>query len=338
MKQSHAAFLALWFAMGIRGNAQETAPLKLLHTTPLPGFKGDLDHSAVDLKGNRLFVTAEVHKTVEVFDLKTGERIHSITGFETPHEILFRPKSNTLIVADGGNPGSCKLVDGKTYQIIDTMNLPPGVDSAEYNPVTKEYYVESRGPDASANTHTISILDAENFKHIADFTLPGRRSEAMAIDRAGKKMYVNLTDEVGVVDLPARQLIARWPVPDAHVQNSMALDEPNHRLFIATRNPPKLFVFDTDTGKVINSYPCVGVNDDMTFDTKRKRIYITGDGATSVFEQRDADHYEHIVDVPTGFRAKTSLFVPEMNRLYIAVSGGDKPDAQVAIQIYQVQP
>jgi hypothetical protein len=109
-------------------------------------------------------------------------------------------------------------------------------------------------------------------------------------------------------------------------------------LFIATRNPAKLFVFNTDTGKVIAALPCVGVNDDMTFDARRKRIYVTGDGATSVFEQRDADHYEHIVDVPTGFRAKTSLYVPELNRLYIAVSGGDKPDAQVAIQIYQVQP
>ncbi len=321
MKKLQAIFFALLLVTGVGVNGQGNAPLKLLHTSPLPGFKGDLDHSAVDLKGNRLFVTAEVHKTVEVFDLKTGERIHSITGFGTPHEILFRPDTNTLIVADGGAESSAKLVDGKNYQIIDTIKLPPGVDSAEYNPVTKEYYVENRGPDASADTHTISIIDAKNFKHTGDFTLPGRRSEAMAIDRAGKKMYVNLTDEVGVVDLPTRQLTGRWPVPDAHVQNAMALDEPNHRLFIATRNPPTFFVFNTDTGKVITSLPCVGVNDDMTFDAKRKRIYVTGDGAASVFAQRDADHYEHIVDVPTGFRAKTSLYVPELNRLYIAVSG-----------------
>ena len=338
MKKTHAILLALSLVVAVRVDAQANAPLKLLHTTPLPDFKGDLDHFAVDLKGNRLFVTAEVHKTVEVFNLKTGERIHSITGFGTPHEILFRPDSNTLIVADGGADSGCKLVDGKSYQIIDNIKLPPGVDSAEYNPVTKEFYVENRGPDSSANTHMISIIDSVNFKHTGDMTLPGRRSEAMAIDRAGKKMYVNLTDEVGVVDLPTRQLIARWPVPDAHVQNAMALDEPNHRLFIATRNPPKLFVFNTDTGKVVLDLPCVGVNDDMTFDTKRKRLYITGDGATSVFQQRDADHYEHIVDVPTGFRAKTSLYVPQLNRLYIAVSGGDKPDAQVAVQIYQVQP
>ena len=306
MRKSCTTFVALVLIIGARVYAEANAPLKLLHTTPLPGFKGDLDHSAVDLKGNRLFVTAEVHQTVEVFNLRSGERIHSITGFEgAPHEILFRPDSNTLIVADGGSydpatrkagPGSCKLFDGKTYRIIDTIALPPGVDSAEYNPVTKEYYVESRGPDLAADTHMISIIDSVNFKHTGDFILPGRRSEAMAIDGAGKTMYVNLTDEVGIVDLPTQKL------------------------------------------KVVTSLPCVGVNDDMTFDTKRKRIYITGDGATSVFAQRDADHYEHIVDVPTGYRAKTSLYVPELNRLYINVSGGDKADAQVALQIYQVQP
>jgi hypothetical protein len=258
MRKWSKNFLALLLAIGIRVNAQESTPLKLLHTTQLPGFAGDLDHLAADLKGHRLFVTAEVHKTVEVFDLNTGERIHSIAGFETPHELLFLPRSNMLLVADGGSPGTCKLVNGKTYQIVKTITLPPGVDSAAYNPVTKEFYVESRGPDPSADTHSISVIAAEAFQHTGDFTLPGRRSEAMAIDAAGKTMYVNLTDEVGVVDLAARRLTARWPVPDAHVQNSMALDEPNHRLFIATRNPPKLFVFNTDDGKVVVSLPLRG--------------------------------------------------------------------------------
>jgi DNA-binding beta-propeller fold protein YncE len=340
MIQRYTFVLALVLALGGRINAQENgnAPLKLLHTTPLPGFHGDLDHSLVDLKGGRLFVTAEVHKTVEVFDLKTGDRLHSITGFVTPHALAFRPEKNRLFVADGGSPGTVKLVDGQTYQIIDTITLPPGVDSAEYNAVTKEFYVESRGPDPKADTHTVSIIDTDNFKHTGDIVLPGKRSEAMVFDRAGKTMYINLTNEVGVVDLPSRRLTATWPVPNAHVQNSMALDEPNHRLFIATRNPPTLFVYDTEAGKVVASYPCVGVNDDMTFDAKRKRIYITGDGATSVFEQRDADHYEHLTDIPTGYRAKTSLYVPELSRLYINVSGGDKADAPVAMQIYQVEP
>ena len=118
----------------------------------------------------------------------------------------------------------------------------------------------------------------------------------------------------------------------------MALDEPNHRLFIATRTPPKFFVFNTDTGKVVTALPCTGINDDMWFDVARKRIYVTGSETTTVFAQRDADHYEHLAEVPTGFRAKTSLLVPQLNRLYIAVSGKGKADAKLALQVYEVQP
>src|SRR4029077_18367128 len=111
MRRLYPVFLTLIVAIGPRVTAQGNAPLKLLHTTTLPGFTGDLDHFAVDLTGHRLFVSAEAHNTVEVLDLNTGERLHSITGFGTPHEILFRPDSNTLIDAAGGADSSVKLVD-----------------------------------------------------------------------------------------------------------------------------------------------------------------------------------------------------------------------------------
>jgi hypothetical protein len=76
----------------------------------------------------------------------------------------------------------------------------------------------------------------------------------------------------------------------------------------------------------------------MWFDTARKRIYVTGTETTTVIEQRDADHYEHVAEVPTGFRARTSVFIPELKRLYVAVSGKGKADAKLAMQIYDVQP
>lgn len=333
-----ALFLPMFRSL-VSVNAQEKSPLKLIATTPLPGFSGDFDHFAVDSKGNRLFLAAEDHKTVEVFDLRTGKPIHSITGFGQPHAILFLAETNKLIVTDGDDFGRVALVNGETYEIVDSIKLPPGVDGAVFNPVTRSYYVESGG-EAGAATHLVNIIDAKTFKHVGDITLPGNHSEAMAVDRAGKKLYVNLTgaNEVGVVDLATRQLISKWPVPDAKVENSMVLDEPNHRLFIATRQPPKVFVFNTDTGKVVTSLPCAPFNDDMWFDRPRKRIYATGSETTTVIQQRDADHYEHVAEVTTGFRAKTSILVPELNRLYVAVSGKGKPDAKLALQIFQIQP
>ncbi len=140
-----------------------------------------------------------------------------------------------------------------------------------------------------------------------------------------------------MVDLQSGKLTTTWPISDAKVQNSMALDESNHRLFIATRMPPKFFVLDTDSGKIVASLPCAPINDDMWFDVARKRLYVTGSDTTSVIVQRDADHYEQIAEVPTGFRAKTSLYIPQLNSLYVAVSGKGKPDAKLALQIYQVQ-
>jgi DNA-binding beta-propeller fold protein YncE len=335
MKKIAVAFLFALLALAQRAPAQQKAPLKLIATTPLPGFSGDFDHFGVDLKGNRLFLAAEDHKTVEVFDLKTGKALHSITGFGQPHAILYLPDSNKLIVTDGDDFGDVALVSGDDYKILQTIKLPDGVDGAIFNPVNKYYYVESGGK----TEHQLNIIDTKTFKHVGDITLPGNHSEAMIIDRAGKKMYVNLTatSEVGVVDLTTNKLTTHWPIADAKVQNSMALDEPNHRLFIATRMPPKFLVLNTDNGKIVASLTCAPINDDMWFDVARKRIYVTGSDTTSVIAQRDADHYETIAEVPTGFRAKTSLFIPSLSRLYVAVSGKGKPDAQLALQIYQVQ-
>jgi DNA-binding beta-propeller fold protein YncE len=338
LSASMGVFLTI-FDFPVNSNAQEKSPLKLITTTPLPGFSGDFDHFAVDLKGNRLFLAAEDHKTVEVFELRSGKPLHSISGFGQPHAILFLPDTNRLIVTDGDDFGRVALVNGESYEIIDNIKLPPGVDGAIFNPVNKNYYVESGGADGAA-THLLNIIDAKNFKHVGDIRLPGNHSEAMAVDQAGKKLYVNLTgaNEVGVVDIATRQLTSRWPVPDAKVENSMVLDEPDHRLFIATRQPPKFFVFDTDSGKVVTSLPCAPFNDDMWFDRPRKRIYATGSETTTVIQQHDADHYEHLADVTTGFRAKTSILVPEMNRLYVAVSGKGRPDAKLALQIFEIQP
>jgi DNA-binding beta-propeller fold protein YncE len=333
------SFLTVLF-LALTTSAQEKLSLKLIATTPLPGFSGDFDHFAIDLKGHRLVLTAEDHKTVEVFDLE-GKHVHSITGFGQPHAALFLPESNKLIVTDGDDDfGRVELVSGENYKILSTIKLPPGVDGAVFNPVNQYYYVESGSDEPGAKTHALNIIDTRTFKHIGDIMLPGSHSEAMAIDKAGKKMYVNLTgtNEVGVVDLEARKVIARWPIPGAQTANALAFDEPNHRVFIATRKPPTFFAFDTDTGKVVTKLPCAAQNDDMWMDVPRKRIYVTGTETTTVFEQKDADHYTHVADVPTGFRARTSILVPELNRLYIAISGKGKPDAKLALQIYEIQP
>ena len=319
-------------------NAQEKLPLKLVVTTPMPGFTGDFDHFGLDLKGNRLFLAAEDQKTVEVFELRTGKRIHSIEGFGHPLTMAYLSESDRLLVTNG-DTDDVALVDCKEYKILNTLKLGKAVDHSALDPAHRYFYVEN-GAAPDGKSHSLAIIDTKSFKIVGEIPgLSGDSNEGMVIDRAGKKLYVNLTgsDEVGVIDLKTRQIVARWPLPDAHVAHAIALDEANHRLFTATRKPAQFIVYNTDTGKVVVSLPCVGVNSDMSIDVARKRIYVTGSDTTSVFEQRDADHYEHFAEVATAYRAKSSIFVPELKRLYIADSGKGKPDAKLALQIFEVQ-
>jgi DNA-binding beta-propeller fold protein YncE len=322
----------------VRSNAQEKLPLKLVATTPLTGYAGDLDHFGLDLKGNRLFLAAEDKKAVEVFDLRTGKHLRSIEGFGHPLTMAFLSATNQLLVTNG-DTDDVALVDCKEYKILKTLKLGKNVDHSALNSIDGYFYVEN-GATPDGKSHSVAIIDPKSFKIVGEIPgLSGDSNEGMVIDHAGKKLYVNMTgsDEVGVIDLETRKIVARWPLPDVHVAHAIALDEPHHRLFTATRKPPQFVVFNTDNGKVVASLPCVGVNSDMSLDVKRKRIYITGSDTATVFAQHDADHYEHIAEVPTAFRAKSSIFVPQLSRLYIADSGKGKPDAKLALQIFEAQ-
>ena len=115
----------------------------------------------------------------------------------------------------------------------------------------------------------------------------------------------------------------------------MFLDEPNHRLLLTTRKSSRLVVMDSDTG-MTGSVPCVNMIDDIAYDPKLKRIYLSGDGFVEVFKQADADHYTSLGKIATGFRAKTAIFVPELNRYFLAVPRHGSRAAQV--RVYEPTP
>lgn len=117
---------------------------------------------------------------------------------------------------------------------------------------------------------------------------------------------------------------------------AMALDEPDHRLFVVTRIPARLLVLDTGTGEIIQTLSAVGDCDDVFFDQARKRIYASGgEGAISIFEQQDADHYKEIARIPTVKGARTSFFSPDLDRLYLAVRR--QSSAPAMIQFFETK-
>jgi DNA-binding beta-propeller fold protein YncE len=316
--------------------AQGKAPLKLLQSIPLPGLKdGDFDHFTVDLESNRLYVTAEENSKVEVFDMKTNKLIHTISDLKAPHSMLVRADLKKLFVVDS-DLGEVKVYETTSYNSAGSIKVREGADSAGYDSSSKYLYVVDGGKDAKLPNAYLDIIDTNESKKIGEIKMDSDDVEAMAFDKSSPRMFVDIrgTSSVEVIDRDKRTVIATWPIPGAKGITTIAFDAANHRLLVGARTPAKLFVLDSDSGKVITSVDAPAMVDDMPFSADQKRVYFAGTLFTDVFEQKDADHYERIGHIPTAFRAKTAILVPELNRYYLAVPHhGAKP---AAIRVYEV--
>ena len=324
MKRCIASFtvLSLTVAMAL---ATASSPLKLVTSVDLPKYSGDFDHFAADIQGNRLFLAAEDHGTLEVFDLKTTKWLRTIKGFDTPHSILYLPGSQKLFVTDGGDSMS-KVLSAADLQVLQKVRLVPGADSLAYDPQTSRAYVVTGGKDVKMKESVVSVLDTLNFSKKADLRLDSAHVEGMALESHGNRMFINVTDhgQIYVVDRSTLKILDRWPLEKAGENSPMVLDEPNQRLFVVCRKPAKLVVFDTRSGKQVGAWDTAGHADGMAFDPIGKRIYVPGaEGYIAVYQQKDADHYDLIAKVPSAPGAKTCLLVPELKRLYVAVSPGE---------------
>ena len=326
-------------ALAIGVTAQEKAPLKLLHSTPLPQLHdGDFDHLTPDAAGNRLFVTAEENSKVLIFDLKTDKLVHTIDDVKAPHSLLYRADLKKLFVVDS-DLGAVKIYETDSYKPAGSIKVREGADASGYDASSKLFYVVNGGKDAKLPNAYISIINVESGKTVADIKIDSDDIEGVAFEKAGPRMFVNVRGKnaVEVYDRTDRTLKATWSVAqEGKNPTSMAFDEGSHRLFLGTRVPGKLVVMDSDSGKIVTSYPAAAMVDDMAFDGASKRIYFAGSEFFDIFHQKDADHYARIGHIATSFRAKTGVLVPELNRYYLAVPHHEKQTAE--LRVYEVLP
>jgi DNA-binding beta-propeller fold protein YncE len=322
--------------------AQESAPLKLVQKYAMPGnITGHFDHFAIDLQGNRLFATPEAFNAVLVFDVGSGKMIHTISGIAVPHALVYRGDNQRLYVTYGGGgaPGGVKVLDGRTYNLIQDIKLLPDADPLAYDPVTKYLYVNNGGGDAHQSYAMLSAVDTNSMKKLNDFKVPGETLESIALEKSSSKMYVNnrAKNQVEVIDRKSGTILASWPVTMGKDNVPLALDETNHRLFVACRSG-NIVVFDTETGKELQSLLIGKVVDDLVFDAASKRLYAPcgGDaGEVDVYQEQDPNHYQLLGKVPSGPGGKTALLVPSLKKYFVAVPSHASTPAQV--YVYDVQ-
>jgi hypothetical protein len=312
----------------------QPAPLKLVQTIELPGVTGRIDHLAIDAKGGRLFVAALDNKTVEVIDLAAGKVVHTISGLREPQGIFYAPESKLLFVADG-QLGTCRIYDGSTYKLVRSEPDLKDADNIKLDERSARTYgvgLVHVGYGSGAASG-LRALDTRDGRPMFEIPLDGH-PESFAALKATTGMFVNVPSEgyIAVADSGRRRVTAKWPVEGFKDFYPMALDEADQRLFIASRTPPALLVFDTKLGKMVAHVEAVGDADDLFYDAAHKRIYMSGgEGLIGIFEQRDADHYALTSKLPSSPGARTSLLVPETNRFYVAAPSNTGKSAKVLV-------
>jgi len=305
------------------------AGLQLKQTIQLPGVEGRIDHFDLDAAGERLFVCALGNNTAEVLDLRKGERVHSISGLGAPQGLAYIPELNRLFIAND-KAGLCNIYDAKSWQLISKVDFQDDADNARYDRATKQIYV-------GFGSGGIGIINAADGKRVGSIKLAAH-PEAFELEKHGRRIFVNVPNagHVAVIDRDKGEVTATWKTDGASANFPMAFDEANRRLFIACRNPAKLVVLNTDSGDVVTTLDISGDPDEVFYDAKRRRLYvICGAGYVEIIEQADANAYKPAAKVPTAIGARTGLFVPERDALFIAVPHRGKQAAE--IRRYQVQ-
>jgi DNA-binding beta-propeller fold protein YncE len=316
-------------ALASSGAVAEPAPLELEAKIPLGSVSGRIDHLAIDLARQRLFVAELGNDSVGVVDLKARQLLRTIPGLKEPQGVGYVASTDTLYVANAGD-GSLRLFQGGDLAPGQRIELGDDADNIRVDPQANRVLV-------GYGKGGIAVIDPSSRAKTADIALKAH-PEGFQIDRSSGRVFVNLPDvnQIAVVDIAATKQAATWPMRDARSNFPMAFDIESQRVIVVFRRPARLIVFDAQNGAVAANIDVCGDADDVFIDAKRHRLYVScGEGVIDVIQQSGAN-YARVGRVPTASGARTSFLSPEMDRLFVAVRATSGETA--AIWVYRPTP
>jgi DNA-binding beta-propeller fold protein YncE len=296
-------------------------PLIVEAKIPLGQVSGRIDHLGIDLKRKRLLVAELGNNSLGVIDLAAGKVLRRIAGLSEPQGVAYVPFSDSVFVANAGD-GSVRVLRGEDLAPIGHIELGDDADNVRVDTARSRVLV-GYGKGA------LAVIDPVRLSKTADIPLKAH-PEGFQIDEAGTRVFVNVPDarEITIVDLVAGSTLS-LPTQGAGSNFPMAIDGDSHRVLVVFRNPPILMALSSQDGHVVAKAETCGDADDVFVDHKRRRVYVScGEGVIDVLEPVEAG-YRRLARVPTVSGARTSLFVPELDRLFVAVRAGSNEPAAI---------
>lgn len=322
-------YLAAVVLTGLSAHAADP-PLSLERTIPLKNVSGRIDHMAFDLGRKRLIVAELGNNTVDVIDVVSGTPVHRISGLREPQGIGYAQRADVILIANAGD-GSVRLLKATDFSPAGSISLGDDADNIRIDPRNGNAVI-------GYGSGGLAVVDPASGTKLADIHLPAH-PEGLQIDPQTGHTYVNIPSagQITVVDLDARQVVANWPTGNARSNFPMALDASQSLVASVFRSPPGLLLLDAATGGEQQKLPACGDADDVFFDLRRMRIYVScGAGEVAVLERKGTDWHQ-LDTVRTASGARTSLFVPDLDRLYVAERAG-LMGSDAAIGVYRPAP
>ena len=303
--------LAVIGALLSTGVFAEEAILRLEKKIPLGEVRGRIDHLAFDLKRNRLFVAELENDTVGIVDLNNDKVIQVISGLKNPQGVGYHAATDTLFVANGGD-GTVAITRGDSYRQTARLPLGADADNVRIDPVGGQVVV-GYGEGALASIDPVRQIKTQDIKLKA-------HPESFQIDQVSNRIFVNepTNEEIAVIDRASGKQVAAWPTGNGS-NFPMVLNQEARHVLVAFRKPAKLGAFSMETGAIAANVDLCLDADDMFIDEKRHQLYVScGEGFIDVFDTR-LSSYPRKARIATVAGARTSLFVPELDRLFLAV-------------------
>jgi DNA-binding beta-propeller fold protein YncE len=311
---------------GMAGDAAaqpaETAPLQLEAKIPLGSVRGRIDHMAIDWKRQRLFVAELGNDSVAIVDLANRTLIRMIAGLKEPQGVGYDPSTDMLYVANAGD-GSVRLFEGNDYASRERIELGSDADNIRIDVAAGRILV-------GYGSGGLAVIDPSTRSKVGDIPVKGH-PESFQIDPDTSQVFVNVPDAraIAVVDRVSQKQIGKWPLSDQGANFPMALDPIRRQVLVIFRAPAELGVFSMTGGRPIAAAETCGDADDLFIDAKRGRVYVScGAGFVDVLQANGAT-YRRIARIPTVSGARTSLFVPELDRLLVAVRASAETPAAI---------
>jgi hypothetical protein len=303
-------------------------PLVLEATIPLADVGGRIDHMAIDLDRKRLIVAELGNGSVEAIDVAQGKVVHRITGLRSPQGVAY-VKTADLIAIASADDGTVRLYHGGDFSPAGVIPLGEDADNLRVDRNGRIVVGYGRGG--------LAVIDPSSATKLSEIRLTAH-PEGFQLHPADSRIFANVPDahQIAVADAVTGKQVASWTLPEFGGNFPLAIDDGGTTIASVFRHPALLVLFDPGKGVATAKLETCGDADDVFFDNPRGRIYVScGEGAIDVF-QRDASIPRRIARIPTSSGARTSLFVPQLDRLYVAARA-KLLGSQAAILVFRPQ-